>query len=219
MRKRWANTDFLVLTCLSAESRSKTPLCSTPLPKIGLVNFRLLTSSRLVFIGTSLPYHFLSSTPPKPLVVPSLPAVVSRAETSASANSAHAYTIFGPPFFKVIFIPRVLWPSYSEIVCFIYWFIYLFNFNFLWALLLRYILIICYIYIVFSPNVSHIREIYIYIYIYIVFLIAFLQYIYIYIYSIYIYLVFQLLFLRYIYIYIYVCIRWSYHYYSFNTRN
>ena len=90
-----------------------------------------------MFNSTFLPCHVSPSIAPKHESSPPF-RLVSVIGISASARSVHTYTILGTPVFSShLWLPRVLWPDYSETVCF-HLFIHLFNFNFLRAVHLHY---------------------------------------------------------------------------------
>ena len=79
-------------------------LLERTLKKMGLVSFRLLTSSWLVFNCPSLPYHVSPTATQKTQLFSSLTPVLSGAKTSTSSGLPQAYKISNPQVFFLSFL-------------------------------------------------------------------------------------------------------------------
>ena len=98
-----------------------------------------LSSPYIIVAGVqlSLPQHVLSSTHPNDLALPF--RLVSARRTSASPGSTHAYQIFLRDFQSPLIIcNKSLGLALRRLLFFIHLFIDFINFNFLWAVQLRY---------------------------------------------------------------------------------
>ena len=107
--------------------------------KLGLVNFRLITSSWLIFNCLSLPHQVVPLTAQKTRVVSfPLPGISSRNICFRSTRTCvhDLRTISFPESFLIT--TRALACLFGDpLLCF-FLFIYLFDFNFIWAALLHY---------------------------------------------------------------------------------
>ena len=134
-KNKWRHSLEILLVINACPLSRSQPFGTHPL-KLGLVNFRLLTSSWLVFYSR---LHLFMSRRRLPNVVHSLLPVVSGVKTSTSALS-NKRKRFRTSIFSYLFLTRneclsLVIRQLLSTLC-IYSFINLFNF--LWAVQLRY---------------------------------------------------------------------------------